>query len=96
MTQSTPTTQKTQKYEIKLGTKHSAYTSSRFWYFCVIFCSKIIYLGVAIWIAVMLYDKCLFNKDVNPIVVAYFGIISLACFLHVGLRADKLANVSVG
>ncbi|MGA2774990.1 MAG: hypothetical protein ABSE81_02880 [Candidatus Omnitrophota bacterium] len=62
-------------------------------YFIAEFIFKPIYLCIGIRIAYLLYNECLFDNTCNPIVVTFFSILSLACFLALGLPIDKLVNI---
>lgn len=55
---------------------------------------KILLLCVGLSLAYLLYQKCLFNKECNQIVVIYFSILSLACFQALGMPIDKFVNVN--
>ncbi len=47
-------------------------------------------LGVAI--SCLLYFKMLECNDCNIVVIAYFSIIGLCCFMNIGLPLDKLLS----
>jgi len=44
------------------------------------FIVRLFYLSVGIFIAILLYHKCLFNPNCNIIVTIFFAIIGLSCF----------------
>lgn len=53
---------------------------------------KTVSLAAGIFISLLLYNKCLFCKDVNTIVTIYFSVIGLSCFDSFGLPVSELAK----
>ncbi len=49
-------------------------------------------LLVGLFISWGLYNRCMFNQYINPVVVSYFAIIGLSCFEIVGLPVSKLRD----
>jgi hypothetical protein len=80
---------------IKIDSKHEGFEVKRWIYNFVSVLRWLINVGVVLNLSFMLYKECLFNEKVNPIVVTYFCLISLGCFLNIGIPIDKLANVSL-
>ena len=48
-----------------------------------------------VWILHILYYYCLFNPNTNNIVTVYFCLLSLGCFLSIGIPIDKISNISL-
>ena len=78
---------------VSLGTEHTVYRISKFWYLAISYFLKAIYLFTGLYISNRLYKECLLVKDCNSIVTTYFCILGLACFANVGLPIEKLVNV---
>jgi hypothetical protein len=80
---------------ISLDSKHEGFEVKRWVYNLVSFFRWLLNVSIVVGCSDMLYSKCLFNEKANPIVVSYFCLISLGCFLNVGIPIDKLANISL-
>lgn len=89
-----PTGQPIRTVPIKLDTEHELFLISKHWLLCFEIVRRIILLSVGIWITRVLFLYCLFNPGTNTIVTTFFCVISMACFISVGLPADKLAKIS--
>lgn len=76
------------------GIENTAKTSKKRYYF-IEWSIKLIFVGLGVFITVLLYNKCLFNPNCNLIVTSYFALLGLTCFLHAGFSIDKLANVKL-
>ncbi|MBI4723398.1 MAG: hypothetical protein HY769_10485 [Candidatus Stahlbacteria bacterium] len=72
------------------------YRISRRNYFSIEVVTRIIYGAIGVSLAYfVLYKKCLFCVDCNPIVTGFFCILSLSCFSATGLPIDKVINIKV-
>lgn len=80
---------------IKLDTKHAGFQVNRWLYNSITILRFLINITVIVWTTQMFYRECLFNPNVNPIVVTYFSLISFSCILNLGIPIDKLANISL-
>lgn len=80
---------------VKLDSKHEGFEVKRWVYHLFSITRFLINITVLIIISLMLYKECLFNEKTNSIVVTYFSLISLGCFLNIGIPIDKLANISL-
>ncbi|MEW6095464.1 MAG: hypothetical protein AB1567_02905 [bacterium] len=81
--------------EVEVLEKDQEYRNPKRRYYLIEWGLKLIFLGIGIFITILLYNKCLFNPNCNPIVTIYFTLLGLTCFLHAGLSIDKLANVKL-
>lgn len=86
-------TKKTMK--VKKSTAHTVKTISKKKGLIIAFFAKLPFAVIAICISYHLYTKCLIEPDVNPIVVIYFSLIGLACFIKLGFPIEKLANMEL-
>lgn len=82
-----------EKYEI--SSKNIKKKTPKWKYYLIEWCEKLIFVGIGIFITVLLYQKCLFNPACNTIISIYFAVLGLACFAQAGLRLDKLANIKL-
>lgn len=81
--------------EVDLSTKHKSFDVPKWIYILIVIIFKGACLYFGYLIGKYLCSNCLFCKDCNPIVTTYLSIISLSCFVNIGLPIDKLANVSM-
>ncbi len=83
-----------QQTEVTISTneRHLLSSSQVFWFE---FVRATLFLAFGGWIMHVLYYYCLFNTNTNPIVTVYFCLLSLGCFISVGIPIDKLANISL-
>ena len=88
-----------QPVTVKLDSKHDGFVVKRWVYNLFSIIRWLLNVGIVLYISRILYSECLFiDKDKvapNPIVISYFCLISLGCFLNIGIPIDKLANISL-
>ena len=82
----------TEKEFFEIGKEDIEYQISSRRYYFVEFILKIIYSLIGGFISYLLYSKCLFNLDCNPIVTVFFSVLALSCFQAAGFPIEKLVN----
>lgn len=69
--------------------------SPKWRYYLIEWSIKLIFLGLGVFLTVLLYNKCLFNPNCNTIVTIYFALLGLTCFLQAGLPIERLTNIKL-
>ena len=82
-------------HPVSITTEHQQYVVTKGSYLVIAIIRFLFYGCVGIWIARMLYFECLHCVDCNIIVVTFFSLISLGCFVNIGLPIEKLANFKI-
>jgi hypothetical protein len=83
-------------HPVNITTQHQQFVVSKKRYLTFALLRFVVHAVVGIWIASILYRECLHCTDCNIVVLIFLSIISLGCFVNMGLPIEKLANVKVG
>lgn len=88
-------TNREKTYLVNITTEHEQFVVSKKIYQVFIFGRFILHLVIGTLLAILLYNECLHCKDCNMVVIIFLSIISLGCFINIGLPIDKLSNLKI-
>ena len=84
------------KQEFTVGEENAEYQIHAKKFYVIKFIDKMIHLLVGVSISYyVLYDKCLFSLNCNPIATVFFSILALSCFQAAGFPIEKLMNIKL-
>ena len=82
-------------HPVNITTEHQQFVVSKKSYLGISIIRFFVHGIVGIWIARILYCECLHCTDCNITVVIFLSIISLGCFVNMGLPIEKFSNVKI-
>lgn len=82
-------------HPVNITTEHQQFIVNKKAYLAFAIVRFIAHAIVGIWIANILYAECLHCTDCNIVVTIFLSIISLGCFVNVGLPIEKFSNVKI-
>lgn len=82
-------------HPVNIKTEHEQIVVKKGWFVTLKLFLAIIHVSIGIWIARILYFECLHCTDCNTVVIIFLSIISLGCFINVGLPIEKMSNIKV-
>lgn len=82
-------------HPVNIKTEHEQIIVKKWLFITVKILLFLIHASVGIWVASILYHECLHCTDCNNIVIIFLSIISLGCFINMGLPIEKLSNIKV-
>lgn len=82
-------------HPVNIKTEHEQIVVKKSWFITLKIAMAIIHASIGIWIARILYFECLHCVDCNNIVIVFLSLISLGCFINVGLPIEKMSNIKV-
>ncbi len=83
-------------HPVNITTEHQQFVVSKRLHLTISIFRFLVHAVVGIWIARILYCECLHCTDCNIVVTIFLSIISLSCFVNMGLPIEKFSNVKIG
>jgi len=82
-------------HPVNITTKHQQFVVNKWMYIVFAVMRFLANAGIGIYIAIILYKECLHCPDCNTVVTTFLSLISIGCFVKMGLPLDKLANFKI-
>ena len=82
-------------HPVNIKTEHEQIVVKKGWFITIKLILAIVHAVLGIWLARILYFECLHCLDCNTAVIVFLSILSLGCFVNVGLPIEKMSNIKV-
>ncbi len=82
-------------HPVNIKTEREQIVVKKGWFVFLKISLFIVHASIGIWIATILYNECLHCIDCNNIVIVFLSLVSLGCFVNMGLPIEKMSNIKV-
>ncbi len=82
-------------HPVNIKTEHEQIVVKKSWFIALKLFLAVVHAIIGIWLARILYFECLHCADCNTVVIVFLAILSLGCFINVGLPIEKMSNIKV-